>query len=364
MINILKRLDWLLVASLLLMAAFSLISLYSLSYNDDKPLGVFWRQLIWFILGFGILFSLSFFDYRLFLNYRWVILTIYFLTIILLVVVLATAPIIRGTKSWFILGPLQFQPAEIAKLALILLLAKFFSYRHIEIALSRHLLISFSYFCVLAALIALQPDLGSSIVLLGIWFGIVLCSGLPRKQFLITILIFIVISGFLWQYFLRDYQKERIISFFYPNKDPLGVNYSVIQAKIAVGSAGFFGKGIAQGTQSQLGFLPEVKTDFIFAGFVEERGLFGGLFLISLYTFFLLRCLRIGQAAPDNFAKLLILGAVIMFGLQFLMNVGSNLGLVPVTGINFPFFSYGGSNLIINFAILGIIQSIAVRTKL
>lgn len=364
MANILRRWDWWLIAGVSLIAILSLISLYSLSYNDTKPLSIFWRQLIWFALGFIVLFLFSLLDYRLFFNYRWVTMFVYFLAIALLIIVAVAGPIIRGVKGWLILGPFQFQPVEIAKLALILLLAKFFSYRHIEIALSRHLLISFFYCFVLAALIAIQPDLGSSILIFGIWFGIVLCSGLSRKQFLTAVLIFAILAGLLWQSFLKDYQKERIVSFFYPNRDPLGINYSVIQAKIAIGSAGFFGRGVAQGTQSQLGFLPESKTDFIFASFVEERGFLGGIFLIGLFTFFILRCLKIGRAAPDNFARFFILGSMIMLGLQFLMNVGSNLGLIPVTGINLPFLSYGGSNLLINFAVLGIIQSIAIRTKM
>lgn len=364
MANILRRWDWWLIATIFLMAVLGLTGLYSLSYNDANPLMIFWRQLIWFALGFIVLFLFSLLNYRLFSNYRWVTMSVYFLAIALLLIVIAAAPLIRGIKGWLVLGPFQFQPAEIAKLALILLLAKFFSFRHIEIALSRHLLTSFFYCLSLAALIAIQPDLGSAIVILGIWFGIVLCSGLSRKQFLITVLIFALLSGFLWQFFLKDYQKDRIVSFFYPNRDPLGINYNAIQAKIAIGSAGFFGKGITQGTQSQLGFLPESKTDFIFAAFIEERGFLGGLFLIGLFIFFILRCLKIGRAAPDNFAKFFILGSMTMFGLQFLMNVGSNLGLIPVTGINFPFLSYGGSNLLINFAVLGIIESIAIRTKM
>ena len=181
------------------------------------------------------------------------------------------------------------------------------------------------------------------------------------KHIVIGLLILSTVVVWSWFSFLQGYQKERIIGLFNPEYDPLGVNYNVIQAKIAIGSAGFLGKGYGQGTQVQLGFLPEAPTDFILAALIEEWGLLGGLILIGLFFMLLFRIIRIGSLAKNNFPKLLCLGTVILFILHFIVNVGSNIGLLPVIGVPFPFLSYGGSNLLTSAALIGIVQSIANR---
>ena len=165
----------------------------------------------------------------------------------------------------------------------------------------------------------------------------------------------------MWQSVLQDYQKERIVGVFFSERDVLGINYSVIQSKIAIGSAGFFGKGFNQGTQIQLGFLPEAQTDFIFAALIEEWGIFGGMLIIAAFMFLILRIITIGMETDNNFNRFLCLGTVVLFGVQFVLNVGSNLGLTPVIGVTFPFLSYGGSSILINLILIGIIQSIATR---
>jgi len=179
---------------------------------------------------------------------------------------------------------------------------------------------------------------------------------------LIGFLIFILIFSILWLTFLKPYQKERILGFISPNRDPLGINYNVIQSKIAIGSAGLFGKGFQQGTQSQLGFLPEAQTDFIFSAFVEEWGLIGGFLLFAAFLLIIFRIIKIGVKSKNNCAKFICLGAIIAFTLQFFFNIGSCLGLSPVVGITFPFFSYGGSSLLTNALLIGIIENIAIES--
>ncbi len=168
----------------------------------------------------------------------------------------------------------------------------------------------------------------------------------------------------MWQVILKDYQKAMISGFFFPGRDPLGVNYNVIQAKIAIGSAGLFGKGFSQGTQVQLGFLPEAQTDFIFAALIEEWGLLIGIIFVIIFVFLILKIIKIGLEADNNFNRFICLGAAILFNVQFIFNVGSNLGLTPVIGMTFPFLSYGGSSLLTNLILVGIIQSIFIRRSL
>jgi rod shape determining protein RodA len=335
--------------------AAGLISLFSISRQ------LFWYQLLWTALGAVIFYFIWRFDWRALINYRWAISGIYGFSLLLLLLTLALAPSIRGAKSWIPIGPFKFQTSELMKAALILIYARFFSRGHVRIAHGKTLLASFFLMALPAFLIALQPDLGSAIILFLIWLGFVLVSGIRFKHIIIAMLCFAVFFVLLWNFWLLDYQKARIVGLFYPERDPFGINYSVIQSKIAIGSAGFFGKGFGQGTQVQLGFLPEAPTDFIFPAFVEEWGFLGGIFILSAFFAFLFAILRIGMLAEKNFEKFVCLGAVIMFASQFTINVGSSLGLLPVIGVPFPFLSYGGSNLLTSLLIVAIINFIAVR---
>lgn len=357
MFALFKRQDWLLNIAILLFAVFSLTILLSLSEK------LFWQQLAWFVFGFFLIFLLTQLDIRSFLNSRWFIFGVYISAVLLLVITDIFAPEIRGSKGWLVMGPLRYQTSEFAKLALIIVLAYYFSKQHIRIAHLGNLLKSFIYFLIPAILILIQPDLGAVIVLLGLWAGFLLVSGIRWRHLFAGFLILLVIIFLSWNYFLKDYQKERIIGFISPTYDPLGINYSVIQSKIAIGSAGFFGKGFGQGTQIQLGFLPEAATDFVFSAFVEEWGFLGGFFVIATFLFLIFRIIKIGLDREDNFSRFICLGAVILFLLQFSLNTGSALGLLPVVGVTFPFFSYGGSSLLTDFLLISIIQSIVSKTK-
>jgi len=355
MLSLIKQLDWKLNSAVLFLALASLVSL--LSAKTD----LFWKQLIWWIIGIFLLFLIIRFDWRPFINYRGVVLGIYLTIIVLLLLTFLFAPTIRGTKGWLVLGSFQLQASELAKLALIILYAIFFSRRHIGIARISNLAISFVYFFIPAILVAIQPDFGSVLILFFIWFGFLLISGIRWRHLALLLIIFIV-SGFLiWHNVLKDYHKERITGILFPERDPLGINYSVIQSKIAIGSAGIFGKGFGQGTQTQLGFLPEAQTDFIFAAIIEEWGLISAIFLIGAFVVLIFRIIKIGLTSNNNFNRFICLGASLLFITHFVLNVGFNLGLTPVIGVTFPFLSYGGSSLLTNMILIGIIQSINVR---
>lgn len=356
MFAFLKRHDWSLNIAIVFLALASLLTIFSISTE------LFWQQLVWFILGFAVIAGFSLVDWRPFVNHRWFIWGIYLFAILLLLATAAFGPTIRNSKSWLVIGPIQFQTSELAKLALIIVLASFFTKRHIAIAHFSTLVKTFIYFLIPAAMILFQPDLGTVIILFGLWLGFLVVSGLRWRHIIIGFLILIILTALGWN-FLQDYQRNRIIGLFNTEYDPLGVNYSVIQSKIAIGSAGLFGKGFRQGTQTQLGFLPEAATDFTLAAFIEEWGLAGGLTVIGAFIFLIWRVVRIGLLSRDNFSSFVCLGTALMFLAQFALNAGSEVGLLPVIGVTFPFFSYGGSSLLINSMLIGIIQSIAVRSK-
>lgn len=341
-------------AGLLLLAGLVEISSISIS--------LFATQLVWAALGILLVVLFYIFDWRAIFNYRWFTLCLYGAGVALLVAAYFTAPVIRNTRSWLVLGPLNFQPAELVKICLILLYAEYFSRRHVSIARWANILGSFVYFIVPAALIMLQPDLGSALVIFGIWFGFLVVVGLPRRRFLAAVFGFAVAGALLWNYGLEAYQRERVMGVFYPERDVLGVNYSVAQSKIAIGSAGFWGKGYGQGSQTQLGFLPEPANDFIFSAFVEEWGWVFGAALIAAFFALIVGILKVGYRADRNVEKLICLGAAILFAWQFFLNIGSATGMLPVVGVTFPFVSYGGSSLLTSLFLVAIINAIAVRS--
>lgn len=343
-------------------AVLFLIGAGFLSLASTAP-DLVYKQLVAFGIGLLLVFFFVKFDWRSYVNYRGTIFGLYGLVILFLLLTYFFAPAIRGVKGWLVIGDFHFQVSEFAKLVLIIVYAWFFGRKHISMARLPNLITSFVYFIIPACLISLQPDFGSILILFCLWSGFLLVSGIPWRYLVIGLIIFSFLGMFFWQSVLENYQKERILSFLFPDMDPLGANYNVVQSKIAIGSADFFGKGFGQGTQSQLGFLPEAQTDFIFAAFIEEWGLISGFILIAVFTFLILRIVKIGLNAENNFSRFVCLGTAILFIVQFIFNVGSNLGLTPVVGVTFPFLSYGGSSLLTNMILIGIIQSIFVRSS-
>lgn len=353
----LRKQDWILNIAVLFLAFCGLLSLYS-----GKP-EFFRQQIIWYTVGAAVFLAVASIDWRPLINYPKLINGIYIFSVFLLTLTYFLAPRIRGARSWIVMGSFQFQASEFAKLALILVFSFFWSKAHVRIAHFKNLAVSFLYFVIPAGLILLQPDMGSALILFGIWFGYLLVSGIKWRHLAIATAVFAVGGIILWSNFLAGYQKERVLGLFYPERDPLGANYNVIQSKIAIGSAGLFGKGFRQGAQAQLGFLPESQTDFIFSAFTEEWGLIGGFLAIVAFLVIMSRIIKAGLGSENNFFRLVCLGAIIMFMLHFFINVGSALGILPVIGVSFPFLSYGGSNLLTSLILIGIIQSIIIRSK-
>jgi rod shape determining protein RodA len=265
--------------------------------------------------------------------------------------------------GWFRVGLLNFAPVELAKISIILLLAKYFSSRHVEVYQVRHIIASAIYAALPTGLVLLQPDLGSALILVFIWLGIVLLSGMKQRHLLIVLMTGLVIASLAWSFALKPYQHQRILTFLNPANDPLGSSYNLIQSKIAIGSGGLWGQSLGHGTQGQYNFLPERQTDFIFAVFAEEWGFIGVLFLFVLLAVFFWRLIRIILASANNFFRLFVAGYAIMIFAQIFINIGMSLGLLPITGISLPFLSYGGSNLLINFVGLGIAQNIFGQIK-
>lgn len=352
-----RHLDWGIIVGLVVLAAASLVSLASAN------IAFFWRQLIWYGIGFLIILVGSRFDWRWMGGQRWFRYGLYWVSLAFIIYSNLQRGTVRGVKSWISIAGIQFEPGELVKLSLILIFADFFARRHIHAWQAKNAVLSFFYAAIPAALIAIHPDLGSAFIVMTIWFGYMVMSGIHVKRFLIGLGALLGVVILMWSFFLKPYQKARITSFAFPERDPLGSSYNVIQAKVAVGSAGFWGKGFRMGTQTQLHFLPESKTDFIFSAFVEEWGLFGGAVLLLTFLFIVYRVILIGQGAHDNYFKLISLGGGLFFIVHFFVNVGSNLGLLPVTGVTFPFMSYGGSNLLTSSIILSIIQHIKLESS-
>ncbi len=361
--TLLKHFDWPLLGAVLVLFSFGLTALWGLSFTQAIPVSLFIRQLIWGGLAISIIVLVGGIDYRLLRDEGRVVLTFYLLGISALVLLVLAGSRVRGATSWFQLPFATIEPIEFAKIILVILLAKYFSSRHIELYGLRHIIISGCYAFIPAFLAMLQPDLGSAIVVLAVWFGFITLSGIRFRHFLLLCAVALLTSFFLWTYSLSPYQKDRIRSFLYPQRDPLGTSYNVRQSVIAVGSGRLLGKGLGYGTQSHLKFLPEAENDFIFAAIVEEWGFVGGTVLLAVFGFLLWRIMLIGFRAGDNFARFFSLGLALLIFIQLIIHAGMNMGLLPVTGLTLPFVSYGGSSLISLSLGIGLLQSIALRAR-
>lgn len=348
----------------LLISLIGLFTIYStaLQPGNANLKTIFLRQVIWVILGFIIYIIMSAFSYRRLWDTTYVL---YAIMLFLLVMVAILGRISLGAQRWLKLFWLNFQPSEFAKLVIVVFLARYFSYRSVDstsvssrnFGALRGIIIPLLFVAIPMALILEQPDLGSASMLFFIFLIMLYLSEMRPKRLVIFLLLVVLALPIFWL-FLRDYQKERLLVFINPNIDPLGAGYTVIQSKIAVGSAGLFGKGWLFGTQSQLHFLPESHTDFVFAAFAEEWGFFGCLFLLILYYFLIKSCLDIAAKTSDEFGRLLAAGFASLFAVQTFINIFMAMGLAPVVGLPLILMSYGGSSVFMAFVSLGILANI------
>ncbi len=356
-----QKFDWLLILGVLVMFVLGISAIYSVELSrDDADFLLVKKQLIAFALGIIGMIVVAKCNYLFLRNWGK---ALYFIGIILLVLVLIFGTELNGTKGWFIIFGVSFQPVEFMKLALVVQLARYFG-EHASRRFSwKEILNSGVILLIPFALVMAQPDMGSASILLGSLGVLLFFSGI-RWVHTAVLAGLATIAGILgWFFVFADYQKERLLVFINPGLDPLVSGYNVAQAKIAIGSGGLFGRGLGFGSQSQLQFLPESQTDFIFSVIAEELGFIGVCLLFLAVALVLWRILHLAQLSRDNFTKYLLLGIFGLFCVQYVVNIGVNLSLLPTTGIALPFVSYGGTSLFISFLLIGIVQSIAIRGR-
>lgn len=358
-----RNFDWVLFGAALLLCVIGLIVIYATSFKAASFNGAsdVWHQMIFLVAGLGALLLAARIDYRLWARYTsW----LYGLAIASLLSVQLFAHSILGAKRWIDLGFFQFQPSELTKLVMIVVLARFFTANYDKLSHPKYLLLSLGYLIVPVALVMKQPDLGTALVLVTIWFAMVMVS--PIRKLYIGMLVGVGIAALPFAIsLLKPFQRARLSNFANPTADPLHTGYNAVQSTITVGSGQLFGRGLAAGSQTQLNFLPSLAqhTDFIFAVLAEKMGFIGGALLISLFGIVFMRGLIIAGRSQDRFGLFVATGIVAMLAFHFFINIGMNMGIAPVTGIPLPFVSYGGTSLIVAFSAIGLLQSIAVRRQ-
>jgi len=349
------KIDWWLVLSVVPILLAGLVTMHS--FTGDSTFAS--HQFVWILLSLLVFFALSFFDLR-FLRATWVSVGLFIFCTTLLGALFILGKVSHGAQSWLDFGLFSVQPSDLTKVALIIILAKYFSRRHIEIANVRHVLVSGFYAFVFFALVLVHPDLGSAMIIFAIWLGMIMVSGISKKHLFSMLALGIVAFILLWNFGFEEYQKNRIRNFIHPLADIRGAGYNAYQSTIAVGSGTLWGKGLGYGTQSRLKFLPEYQTDFIFAAFAEEWGFAGVLILFTLYGILVWRIIANAVRGATNFEILYGAGVAVYFIVHIAVNIGMNMHLLPVTGTPLPFMSYGGTHIMSEFIALGILM--AMRT--
>jgi rod shape determining protein RodA len=358
--RLVQNFDWLLLAMILLIAGIGIVNLYSAGFNHTPGgvTAVYLKQSYWLLVGLFILFLTLTIDYR---HLERLAYPLYILSIILLLAVMVGGKTVSGSKRWLGAGFLTFQPSELVKIAIILVLARHFHRLAPEGSLYfKDIIYPLVLIVIPAALIAKQPDLGSAILVTMVGVSMILLVGVHWRTLLVGVMVLLGSIPAVWP-FLKEYQRQRVRIFLDPEQDPLGAGYHIIQSKIAVGSGQFWGKGFLQGTQSQLHFLPEQHTDFAFSVFAEEWGFVGSAFLVFLYLALSLWGLLIARNCKERFGQLLALGVTALLFWQVFINLCMVTGLMPVVGIPLPLFSYGGSSLITTMLAVGLLLNLRMR---
>jgi len=358
----LGQIDWLLVFTTVVLSAIGVLMIYSAIHSNPDLLNtaMHWKQALWSAIGLAILALILLMDYHRLTRMAYFL---YGLVLLLLVLVLFSGRVVYGAKRWLVFGPLRFQPSELARLAVILVFARYFGAREgAEPMGFKELIVPFLLAIVPVVLVAKQPDLGTGVTILLIAGAMVLAVGIQKRVFLTLGTIAVVCAPVGWL-FLKDYQRRRILTLFNPEADPLGAGYQSMQSKIAVGSGELWGKGLLQGTQSRLHFLPEKHTDFIFSVLSEELGFIGATVLLVLFLLFIHRCMQIALGAADKEGTLIATGVASAFFLYTVFNIGMTVGLLPIVGIPLPLVSYGGSASITSFIAVALVLNVHLRRK-
>lgn len=351
-----SKLDWGLAGLLGILSAVGLMTLWSASHGPDGEIAAFAsKQILWLVIGFCAMFAISKFDYRHLQNHAW---TLYGALLLLLVAVMIIGKTSMGAQRWLSLGPVKLQPSEFMKIGIAVVLAHYFSMETVKPPYGFAFLAKpFALTIFPAALVLLQPDLGTAMLILCVAGAITVFQGVA-KRVAVTALIAVPVGAPLFWSILKEYQKNRILTFLSPERDPMGAGYHIIQSKIAIGSGQIFGKGYLNGTQSHLRFLPERHTDFIFAVFAEEWGLLGSFVILAFFAVLILWGLDIAAKSRDTFGRLLAIGLTAILFAHVVVNTGMVMGLLPVVGVPLPLFSYGGSSVLTTSIIAGVLLSI------
>ena len=348
----------------LIIAALGVLSIYSSTYQKEGTQwqDIYKRQMLWLIIGLACFFFMSRFNYRKLWDANYFI---YGAALFFLLLVFSLGVIRLGAQRWLKFAWFNFQPSEFAKLAIIIFLARYFSRKSIDdtsllsgkFGIFQGIILPLIFVVVPMFLIIEQPDLGSGLMLMLVFVGLLYLTNVRLKYIFMLLATLVLPLPFFW-HFLHDYQKQRLLVFLNPNIDPLGAGYTVIQSRIAIGSGGFLGRGWLRGSQSQLYFLPESHTDFIFATFSEQWGFLGSSLLILMYYLIIRQGFIIAQRTADSFGRLLAYGISFLLALQVFINIAMSMGLAPVVGLPLPIMSYGGSSVVVTFIALGILVNI------
>lgn len=353
-----KNFDFVLLGATLLLLALGLATLFSAT-TEYSLSSIAIKQSINAAIGLVGLFILSKIDYRLLKSYTGIM---YLIVVSMLVAVKSFGLTVKGAERWIDLGFTQLQPSTLSLLLMVIILAKYFAENYEELSKPKPILKSLLYTGIPAFLIAWQPDLGSAALLIFIWAVMLFISNAKRVYIAFLASISLLSLPVVWL-FMRDYQKDRVMTFLNPAADPMGAGWNVNQAMIAIGSGQIWGRGLGHGTQSQLNYIPEKHTDFIFAMIAEEMGFLGVCILLALFLIIMYRGARITTLARDFFGTYLAIGIITIYFVHIFINVGMNMGIMPVTGVPLPFISYGGTAVIVNMAGIGILLSIYRRYK-
>lgn len=357
----LGRFDWILMFATLVLFAFGLSAIYSVELSRESADFLFVRKhLIAFALGFVGLTIMANANY---LQLRNLGRALYVIGILLMVGVLFFGTELQGTTGWFIIFGVSFQPVEFMKVALAVELARYFGEHARRRFGWKEIISSGLLVAVPAGLTILQPDLGSAVLLIGMWMVVIFFAGIKMRHVAVLAAVMAVMIAISWAFLLQPYQRDRVEVFLNPESDPLASGYNITQARIAIGSGQLFGRGLGFGSQSQLKFLPESQTDFVFAVIAEELGFLGVLVVLASIGVLLWRILLVAQRSRDHFSTFLAISVFGILFVQITVNIGVNLGIMPATGVALPFVSYGGTSLLVSLLMIGVIQSIAVRLR-